>query len=160
MEELRDIQGLDQISAWPLAIGWWILLSVFLLATIAAAVYAWRRYKYRRSWQYRCYENLNDIEAQITQPEESSSDYYKRLLHLLAIEIRRIAMQSSARETCASLVGKQWLAWLQKNDPGEFAWNQNGQVLIEYQYMPQLVDLDTNNIKAIITASKQWVEKC
>lgn len=156
MEELRDIQGLDSISAWPLAIGWWIIISMIAAGLIVAAIYAYKRYKYKRSWQFSSFQALQNIETQL---QEGSADN-KSMLHQLAVEMRRIAMQKFARETCAGLVGKQWLTWLQQHDPHKFAWESNGQVLIQFQYMPEINHLEPSKLQNLINAAKQWVRKC
>ncbi|MBA2727152.1 MAG: DUF4381 domain-containing protein, partial [Parachlamydiaceae bacterium] len=35
LEQLHDIEGLDPISFWPLALGWWILIAVLILLSLA-----------------------------------------------------------------------------------------------------------------------------
>ena len=32
LEQLHDIEGIDAISMWPLAIGWWVLIALCVLA--------------------------------------------------------------------------------------------------------------------------------
>lgn len=154
MEELRDIQGLDQISSWPLALGWWLIIAMLC---VILAIGVWLIYKkiiYIKSWQYKSYLALQQIEQQV-------SDYdAKQILHRLAVEIRRIGMLSAARETCAGLMGKQWLSWLQDHDPYSFNWLSEGQVLVQYQYMPDVSDFDKHKLQLLINAAKNWVRRC
>jgi hypothetical protein len=156
MEELRDIEGLDAISYWPLASGWWIIIGL-IVVMIAVLIYLfYKRYNYRKSWQYASYKNLQQIETQLLTEDKDT----KQLLHKLSVEIRRIAMTTAERESCAGLAGKQWLQWLQAHDPRNYDWPSQGQVLIEYQYMPDAGTKDTLHIKSLIIAAKRWVSKC
>lgn len=157
LEEMRDIQGLDPITAWPLALGWWLVIILVATVLIIGGLYVYKRYKYRRSWQYGYYATLQNIEDQL---KNSTAADYKKILHQLAVAMRQIAMQSFKRETCAGLVGKQWLTWLQQHDPSQFAWESNGQVLVDFQYMPEVVAVESATIKRLIVAAKQWVKKC
>ncbi len=160
MEELRDIQGLDHISMWPLAIGWWVLIILALIALICGAVFAYKRYRFRKSWQYKSYIILDQIQQQLGSYKELKATPGKQLVHQLAIEIRRIAMQKYARESCAGLLGREWLTWLQAHDPLNFAWTENGQVLIDGQYQPSMQAIDANKLTDIVNAAKGWVNKC
>lgn len=160
MEELRDIQGLDNISAWPLSIGWWLVIIAGLVSLGFVLRYWFNHQLYKKSWQCRSYMNLQQIEEQLNKQVVNGFSDFKQILHKLSIEIRRIAMSTTKRETCAGLVGKQWLEWLKKNDPLNYDWPNQGQLLIEYQYMPETKNYDIENLKSLIIAAKQWVHKC
>lgn len=154
MEELKDIQGLDQISAWPLALGWWLIIALLSGLLIGAAIFAYRHYKYRKSWQFDCYAKLQDIETELNSVE------HKILLQDLNAELKRIAMQTKIREACAGLAGKQWLQWLQEHDPRGFDWKVKGQLLLASQYMPTINVQEISQIQILIAAAKEWVRKC
>lgn len=155
MEELKDIQGLAPISSWPLAIGWWIIIVVCLSCL---GFIAWRWYKnfqYKKTWQYKSFVNLQQIEQEL-----NNNQLLPSLIHQAAVEIRNIGMQTAEREQCAGLVGQQWLQWLQDNDPLSFNWTSSGRLLTEYQYMPSNDINNYTQLKALISAAKQWVKKC
>jgi hypothetical protein len=159
MEELKDIRGLTEVSGWPPAIGWWIVLAIALVAALLVFRF-WFKYRaYRKSWQYKSFVNLRHIETQLSKQDDAQLDF-KQILHKLAVEIRRIAMSTAKREACAGLVGKQWLEWLQKNDPRNYDWPTQGQLLIQYQYMPETQNYEVKQLISLITAAKQWVHKC
>ena len=40
--QLRDIRGLDAVSLWPLAPGWWLVVAIIF----AALLLVWRIYLY------------------------------------------------------------------------------------------------------------------
>lgn len=160
LKDLRDIQGLDQISWWPLAIGWWVILGLIVVGLIILAFMWLKKRKYKRSWQYSAYANLQHIKEQLLNLDDAQTRQHKELLDQLSIELRKIAMSTTSRKSCAGLTGKAWLGWLQQHDPLGFAWEQQGELLIFAQYQPSL------NIKArpemlrLISAAMEWVKKC
>lgn len=154
MEELKDIQGLDSIAKWPLALGWWLVLFSLLAVIVLISIVCYRKYKYKKSWQYKSWLHLHKLDQAL------DTQQIKLVLDNLALEIRRIAMLTVKREACAGLTGQQWLQWLQQHDPRSYAWSTQGQVLIQQQYMPEIANYDLAQIRDIITAAKQWVKKC
>lgn len=160
MEELRDIQGLDYISAWPLAIGWWLIILVIVFCIFAAAAILYKRKLYKQSWQYASYRVLQQLQQSIATNNNLHVVNKKLLIDQLAVEIRRIAMAKTTRKSCASLTGKDWLKWLSEHDPQGFAWEQQGNLLISAQYMPDNTNYDLVQIQSLINAAKQWVKKC
>lgn len=154
MEDLIDIQGLDAITWWPLAWTWWLLLAICLGLIISASIFAWHKLKYKRSWQYRSYKRLEQMHSKLANTET------KKTLQSLSLELRKIAMQTTQRSHCASLVGKQWLRWLEEHDPTGFAWTQHGELLVNAQYMPDAATSNMQDIGTLILAAQGWVKKC
>lgn len=154
MEDLIDIQGLDYISWWPLAVGWWIVLAVAIALISVTVFFTLRKIKYRRSWQYKAYKRLVNIQTEIGAVDS------KQILQDLSIEMRKIAMLTTKRESCAGLIGPRWLEWLQQHDPAGFAWQDNGALLINAQYMPSAATNDHEQISKLIAAAQGWVKKC
>ncbi len=154
MEDLIDIQGLDSINWWPLAWGWWLLLGITIALIIGASIYIWHKLRYRRSWQYRSFKRLEKMHINLAHVDP------KQTLQSLSLEIRKIAMQKTQRSSCASLVGKQWLRWLEEHDPTGYSWTQHGDLLINAQYMPIAAKTETQLIESLILAAQGWVKKC
>lgn len=158
MEDLIDIEGLDHIGWLPFAVGWWILLAVVSGVIIAAVFFYIKKTKYRKSWQYRSYCRLQYINSQI------GAMGYKYLLQNLSIEMRKIGMATTKREICAGLTGDRWLKWLHENDPSGFDWVENGRILLNVQYMPDIEPVENDdvlgNMHKLIAAAKNWVRKC
>jgi len=150
MDQLRDIVDLAPVSAWPLALGWWIVITLVAVLLITAAVYSFRQLKYYRSWQGRAFRELTRLEDNIDQPE---------ILATLSSEIRKIAINTRNRQACAGLTSSNWLSWLQANDPYNFKWTECGKILISHHYSPE-VNVETEEVKSLIQASKRWVQKC
>lgn len=138
LTQLRDIRGLDPVSGWPPALGWWLVaLGVLLLFYLA-----WR---YRASlrlrippipvlrignWRWDAGRQLRDLRQRaLTQDPRRTAAELSELL-------RRIAMARLGREACAGLTGADWLAWLTERDPRQFDWLQRGRLLLDAPYAP------------------------
>ncbi len=154
MDDLIDIQGLDAISWWPLAKGWWFVIVLSSIILVVVAYFLYRRFKYRRSWQYDMYTNLDYIKQNISEVGARAS------LQELSTYLRIIAMRSADREKCAALVGSNWLDWLQANDPREYPWCKKGALLTNSTYMPNDVEIDISLLEELIMAAKGWVKQC
>lgn len=150
MEDLIDIDGLDAIGYLPLAIGWWLVIAAILISCICLVFVIRRLYKYRRSWRYQAYKDLEDI--------RSSNVNLKQMIQDLSVQIRIIAMQSTKRESCAGITGSKWLEWLEENDPKKFPWTTEGKVLIDAPYKPQ-DSIEATQIDKLIAAVMEWVNK-
>lgn len=154
MEDLIDIQGLDAIGIWPLAFGWWIVIAAVAALFFGTLVFLWRHFKYRRSWQYQAHKKLASLHQEVGQNDP------KRILQALSLQLRKIAIQTTQREACASLSGKQWLNWLENNDPKNYLWTKHGTLLVEAQYMPATTNVENTQITDLINAAQGWVKTC
>lgn len=148
LAQLYDIRGLDSISWWPLAPGWWVLL--ILGAAAAITVYR-RRLAYARSWKGDAWRNFVALDKRLRGG--NAQDVAAELSAL----IRRVAIRSYSRAECAGLQGKDWLRWLTTKDPGGFDWASNGALLIEAPYAPPGRDVPAESLRLLIRAAKKWV---
>ena len=138
LSQLRDIRGLDPVSWWPPALGWWLLAGLILLLLYLA----WR---YRASlrlrippipvlrignWRWDAGRQLRDLRQRAggQDPKQTAVE--------LSELLRRIAMARLGREACAGLVGEGWLAWLAEQDPKGFDWRTRGRPLLDAPYAP------------------------
>lgn len=51
-EQLRDVHLPDTVSWWPLAIGWWVVFAIVVLATVLLAIFIirkWQANRYRKT---------------------------------------------------------------------------------------------------------------
>lgn len=151
LEQLHDIDGLDPISMWPLAIGWWVLLVLGLLLLIGVVVFASKKIAYRYSWRYDTIQKLSDLEKNLTDKTA------KETVLVLSEYLRRIAIKRYPRNQCAGLVGNTWLKWLSQHDPKKFDWENQGTLLIKAPYAPQEHSLPTGEVKLLLQAAKNWV---
>lgn len=147
LDMLHDIEGLDVISFWPLALGWWVAL----IAILALAYYIYRKIAFMRSWKYDTLKKLSHLEKQLSEANA------KKITVLLSEYLRRIALKRFSRKKCAGLVGEQWLKWLKEHDPKKFDWEKKAGVLIKAPYAPETTPLSIDLIKDLIHATRQWV---
>lgn len=151
LEQLHDIEGLDSVSAWPLAMGWWVLIAIgiALMAACLCGIFYWLAF--RRSWKHDTLKKLADLEQQL------ESIPAKESLMQLSEYLRRIALRRFSRSECAGLVGNDWLQWLARHDPKKYDWEMRGRLLIEAPYAPVIDEKFTSQIKDLIHAAREWV---
>ena len=153
MAQLHDIEGLDFISAWPWAIGWWILITIGLLGVVFLTWLLIRWILFKRSWKCDTLSKLARLEQMLEEPENRKQE----ILILFSEYLRRIAMRRFARQECAGLMGEAWLAWLSRKDEKNFDWETKGRLLIEAPYAPKEYCCKGEEIKELIQAAKKWV---
>lgn len=151
MEKLHDIEGLDPISAWPLAIGWWILIAIGIIIFVAIICFVAVRIAFKRSWKSDTFDKLASLEQNL------SDETGRETLMALSEYIRRIALRRYSRNECAGLSGQAWLQWLTQNDPKNFDWEKHGTLMIEVPYAPVDKRLPAHQIKELIQAVRNWV---
>lgn len=151
MEQLHDIEGLDAISHWPLAIGWWVLIALGAILTIAITYGIVHRITFKRSWKNDALRKLDGLEANLT---ESTA---RETVITLSEYLRRIALRRFPRNECAGLAGEDWLKWLSMHDPKQVDWEKKGALLIEVPYSPLNKSLPIREIKELIQAVRGWV---
>jgi hypothetical protein len=150
--QLRDLHGLDEISWWLKAPGWWVvLLSLIVLTFLIVGLLIYRRrLKQRRDWQQAARKEWLALLPVNAPPREQMT--------FLSILLRRVAVQRHGREACAGLSGEKWLAWLTKHDPQGFDWTQSGQILIELPNMPKEAPIDEYQVERLYRAVRAWLD--
>lgn len=151
MEQLHDIEGIDPISMWPLAIGWWVSIACGVIVLGGVIWLLWRRIGYLRSWKRDTFRKLDRLEQNLGPSTSGETVVF------LSEYLRRIAMRRFPRKECAGLVGDAWLKWLKVHDPKQFDWTTKGKLLTEVPYAPVHKDLPLSQIKEIIQAVRYWV---
>ena len=149
LSQLKDINGLDKISWWPLATGWWILLGLIIILWISIVFY--RRYRARKeaSWQAQVKSLFTDLHDLKTTKEKAAA---------LSELMRRLAIHKYGRQSCAGLEGNEWLEWLAQHDPKDFDWFENAKILIEAPYMPDNSEISDVDFAPLIKAAERWVK--
>ena len=148
---LQDIQGIDQISFWPLAIGWWIVLAVVVVVVGTLIFIYLRRQERLHSWQHYTLNQLEQLEQGL-----GPANSHRTAIQLSTL-VRRLAIKKYSREECASLKGREWLSWLSENDAKKFDW-MSAHCLIEAPFCPQDTVIDSQSLKVLIKAAKGWVQ--
>ncbi len=155
LARLRDIQGLDEISWWPLASGWWLLalLAGVVLFSLFALLQNLRRYP-AGSWRRQAWKELRMLERKADRtPAQQLAGEFSELL-------RRIAIARLGRSHAAGLSGERWLAWLQEHDPAGFDWTRQGRPLLTLPYAPpDSEQISAVEILTLINAAAAWVDR-
>lgn len=152
LEKLHDIDGLDAVSGWPLAIGWWAVIAAAAIFALALAVYAIRWFAFRRSWKHDSLKKLAALEKDLSDANAREAAI------TLSEYLRRISLKRFSRKECAGLTGEAWLKWLARHDPKKFDWEKKGAMLIDMPYAPQQVSLSASHLKELIQAVRVWVK--
>ena len=150
--QLADINGLNKVNYWPLAIGWWIVLGVLAIVIAIIIFLILRRLAYRRSWKHKTVIQLNAMAERLNQNNG------KEIMTELSILLRRLAINRFSRSGVAGLKGKVWAEWLTKNDLAKFDWSIYENLLTETPYAPPGNFSSTEEIKKLINATKKWVK--
>src|ERR1700683_2748217 len=95
LEQLHDIEGLDPISWWPLAIGWWVLIVIGIFIVCAIACFAAYRLAFKRSWRNDTFQKLANLEKNL------SDTTARETIIALSEYLRRIALRRFSRKECA-----------------------------------------------------------
>ncbi len=155
--QLRDIRGLDPVSWWPPAAGWWLLL----FGTLLTLWLLWRFWPGLRlpvmigvTWRWDAARQLRDLQRRVgRQDSKQSAGELSELL-------RRIAMARHGRDACAGLTGSDWLAWLAEHDPQGFAWPAHGRLLLNLPYAPPgTTEAEQKQLHVLIEAARHWISR-
>lgn len=153
LSQAKDIRGLGDVSIFPLAAGWWLLVFLALAATfiIYKKVSAMKAFK--ASWKYSIQQELDAIA--VNTDAARAKENISRINDLL----KRLSIQFYGRGDSASLTGKQWLSWLTNRDPRNFNWLKKGEILIEYPYMPEeKIQANHEQIAVLAKAARSWLK--
>ncbi|MES9832936.1 MAG: DUF4381 domain-containing protein [Candidatus Thiodiazotropha sp. L084R] len=154
MDPLRDIRGIDPVSWWPLAPGWWLVLAGVLLLILVVVWLIRRRRLYPLGrWQQDARRQL------ITLKQRIKREPAKPVANDLSELLRRIAIARCGREMTASLTDEAWLDWLQSNDSTGFPWRVKGRLLLELPYAPPDYTADKATLGQLIDAAIHWVSE-
>ena len=152
---LRDIRGLDPVSFWPLAPGWWLMLGGLVLAV--ALVIAWRKLSPQlsigrpRDWRVDARRLVRDLRRRLPGMDgRTAAGEFSELM-------RRIAMAATSRDECAGLSGKAWLEWLSDHDPSGFDWREHGRLLLDIPYAPPGIGVDPDDLRRLLDAANGWI---
>ena len=151
LDQLHDIDGLDAISAWPLSIGWWIVITLATFLGLVLLYYAISRWNFSRSWKGDALKKLTILEKNLG-PETA-----RKTAIDLSEYLRRIAVRRFPRKECASLMGESWLIWLSKHDPKQFDWKTKASFLSRLPYSPEHANVSVEHVRTLIQATKNWV---
>lgn len=108
LAQLRDIRLPEPIGWWPIAPGWWLLIALVLVVTIA---FIFKQLKNKRENRYRL---IAKNELQVFNRRYSNDQDATALLTDTQKLLRRVALHRypQERRKFAALSGRQWLGFL------------------------------------------------
>ncbi len=143
---LRDLHLPDAVGWWPLAPGWWFVIT---LLVAGLAYLSWRWY---RAWRFNAarrfaLRELARLEAAYLE-HRNPVTLGKQLSELL----RRGMLAYSPRAEIAGLTGDAWLRWLDHGMPLPYFHTEGGKSLLSLPYRDPDSDLSDIDIDALVSA--------
>lgn len=145
--KIKDIYDINDISWWPLATGYWVIIFLIFLSIIVATIYLIKRRKYQNSWRFLAY---NEFESLFSKGQITAYETHEF--------IKKIAIKKFGRKNVASLNGAKWLEFLAKHD-SKFAWQEKGSLLINNSFSPTPYILSKDEVKRFEEAIKNLLRK-
>lgn len=153
LSELADIRVPGEISWWPLAPGWWVLLAVL----VALAVYgAWRMQK-RLILQRRLGGAVNEVtKARKALSVAGENNMDQRLIYVNTVNavLRRVAMMHFDHNSVAGLSGQQWINFLREHDKAGLLTPELAEVLSQGRFAPRC-DVDADALEHM---AREWIK--
>lgn len=147
---LRDIHLPPEISWWPLAWGWWLVLLLALLGLVALVWWWLKRpvtnQRVNISAQASALQELERIEQQYSNDPMG-------LVRELSVLLRRMAISLYGRRSVAGLTGVTWLQFLDKQSGSPVFSQRFQQALTELPYRAQ----GSVDVSALVQEVRQWL---
>jgi hypothetical protein len=156
LEDLKPLHLPDAVSIWPLAPGWWILISLpFVIAAIVMLI-AW--YKKRpKTLAYNALKSLAEKLSELSK-DDPPSDTYLILLQELNQLLKSISLLLNPKGDTAKLSGQAWANHLGESE-GIFTPEQLS-LLSSGIYAPtEKIEIDKNILTNLLSSSQKWIRK-
>lgn len=148
LDQLADIHLPDGVSWWPLAPGWWILLTLAIIALVG--FFIWRRRKAQNIYRNIAQHQLAGIYADYQKTQNAAA-----YLQALSLLLRRTALTAYPHSFNASIKGEEWLQWLDQVCPAlpEKFSSELGENLLTSAYQKN-PNIDVSGLQQL---SAQWI---
>ena len=137
---LRDLHLPPEPSWWPPALGWWVLLALFIVAMHAALRWGWPRV--RQWWRMR---QLRRQLALICQRLDDR-DSHAMLVAEMSMLLRRAVIESTSDPRIAGWHGLTWVSELQRVSPRARALETHPELVTS---LPYASAVDGAEVKAL-----------
>lgn len=153
LSELADIHMPGDVSWWPLAPGWWVVIAV-ALALLAYG--AWRMFQ-RQLLQRRLNAALAEVSRARKQLEAASAnDMASRLIFVNEVNavLRRVALLHDNPHQVAGLSGHAWVNYLRNYDSARLLNQQLADTLSQGRFAPRC-DVDATALEQM---AREWIK--
>jgi len=153
LSELADIRMPGDVSWWPLAAGWWVLIVLLL----ALAAYGLWRLQKRLVLQRRINAAMAEVSrARQTLGNRGEQDMAARLVYVNEVNavLRRVALLHHEHSRVAGLSGQAWVNYLREHDKAKLLDEQLASVLAQGRFAPSC-DVDANALERM---AREWIK--
>ncbi len=131
LAQLKDIQQPVDPGWWPLAMGWWYLILLVLLAWLT--LWFLKKRKYAERGVVFAVKELEQIKHQYS---ENNND--NQLASDLSVWLKKVSLYAFPEKTVAGLTGQRWLEFLDKSSDGNQFTSGVGRVFADSVYSKEL----------------------
>ena len=161
LSQLADIHLPDPLSIWPLAPGWWLVITFILVGLCWLGVLSLRKVIMTRRLRTAQRELEKSIQAYHETINNEGGDQNKAGLdYLYAVNtvLNRVALYTSPKKSreIAKLTGNCWLEYLDQSYGGANFKDGPGKVLAEGQYRPLFI----GEVEALYILAQNWINSC
>lgn len=147
LHSLRDIHYPDPVKLWPFAIGWYILIGLFLIIVLGLLFYFYRKWL-RQHLKRLVLERLQQLQIQQDNTQLNVAAELSMLL-------KRAVLAKYPRSQVAGLHSEQWLKFLDETSESDQFSNGPGRILLAYPYMQKQQQIPQSLFHLI----QEWVKK-
>lgn len=148
LQQLRDIHPAPHVAWWPLAVGWWWVLALSIVALLVLRFQYQKRY--RRLAAKR--EALQHIDA-LERSADSANDIAMQLSTLL----RRLSLHYFPEAGAQALTGDNWLIFLDKQGNSADFQQGVGRGLVALAYAPE--QPANGESQALCQLVRDWIKR-
>jgi hypothetical protein len=150
LSNLHDIVMPEAVSWWPLAPGWYVIVSLLLVFAVWATLHNLRRYR-RNAYRRQALQELQALGSASGDPETRG-----RVLADVAELLRRVALSAYPRSRIVGLTGEAWLAFLDETGGGDAFSRGSGRLLVTGAYRTS-GDYPADSVREVLTLATGWV---
>jgi hypothetical protein len=153
LQNLNDIVLPAQVSWWPLATGWYFMI------TVALAVLAWYCYRKFRRWFANRYRRAALREFRLLEMNIQGVADRETSLRQIPVLIKRTALAAYPRGQVASLTGSSWHQFLNSKVKSPPFTQSVAGILDRVSYATgDLNGLDPQATTALLKATRHWLK--
>lgn len=154
---IEDIHLPEAVSAWPPAIGWWLL--AILLIIVAIGLYLGIKW-YKKKWGYRnaALRLLNQYYKEWKDNPNSISTLHQA--QQMATILKRTAMSAYPHQNTSTLYGEDWITFLNQQTPTVQFEGTLAEFLSVQQYQVKPSNsTESIPLSSLHSACKYWIKK-